>query len=512
MIESIYLKNYLSFDELSLDFGDGLNVFTGVSGAGKSIFFKAILSIMAIQSAEIDLGEIVISDHDLFFDEFLINAKEDFSIKQISDQKTRYYLNNQLISKKSLGQFTAKFFIYLHLKDTRDLNSESLIKLIDLIIYNKNKEFKTNLDEFKIKYDQLMELEKKLQKLLKNEQEFLEKKEFLEFEIDKINKINPKENEFEELKKLKEKISKKEKIKEIINDAMFILENSYKVSKVLELIQDDSSFFNEAVNEASFIIENFLNESDINEKEIEEIINRIEELSSLIKRYGGIKEALQFKEIKKKELNELENFDFEKEITKKKIEKLKPIVAKLAQKLSNKRIKFLDVIENELNEILNKLYLPNIKLSLKEVELNKFGIDKIDLKLVQANLKELSSGEFNRLRLAIFTLKARYGIKEKGVLFLDEIDANLSGKESESIALILKEISKFYQIFIISHQPHICSVATSHFLVYKQNNKSFIKKLDKTGQINEIARMVSGKKIQTEAIKFAEKLLYRQFC
>ena len=387
------------------------------------------------------------------------------------------------------------------------MSNENLIKLIDLIICSKDKNFKNILDEFGANFNELTNLENRLNKLLKNEQEFLEKKEFLEYEIQKIKQINPKENEFEELKELKEKISKKEKVKEIVDEAYYILENSYKVSKVLELINNDSSFFDEAVNEASFIIEKFLGESEFSEEEIEEIVSRIEELSGLIKRYGSIEEALKFKEAKEKELNKLQNFDFEKEITKKKIEKLKPKVLNLAKEISSIRKSYLEIIEKELNEILNKLYLPNIKLSLEELDLNKLGIDKIELKLINASLNELSSGEFNRLRLALFNLKARYGIKEKGVLFLDEIDANLSGKESESIALVLKELSKFYQIFVISHQPHICSVANHHYLVYKENNKSFIKKLTKDEKIKEIARMVSGKEIKTEALEFAKKLL-----
>jgi len=507
LIESILLKDYLSFDEVKLDFSSGLNVFTGVSGAGKSIFFKAILSIVGKSSAEIKLGEVIVSNHNLTYEEFLIEKEEDFSIKQVFNQKTRYYLNNQLISKKALNQFSSKFFIYLHLKDTSDLSNENLIKLIDLIICSKDKNFKNILDEFGANFNELTNLENRLNKLLKNEQEFLEKKEFLEYEIQKIKQINPKENEFEELKELKEKISKKEKVKEIVDEAYYILENSYKVSKVLELINNDSSFFDEAVNEASFIIEKFLGESEFSEEEIEEIVSRIEELSGLIKRYGSIEEALKFKEAKEKELNKLQNFDFEKEITKKKIEKLKPKVLNLAKEISSIRKSYLEIIEKELNEILNKLYLPNIKLSLEELDLNKLGIDKIELKLINASLNELSSGEFNRLRLALFNLKARYGIKEKGVLFLDEIDANLSGKESESIALVLKELSKFYQIFVISHQPHICSVANHHYLVYKENNKSFIKKLTKDEKIKEIARMVSGKEIKTEALEFAKKLL-----
>ena len=153
------------------------------------------------------------------------------------------------------------------------------------------------------------------------------------------------------------------------------------------------------------------------------------------------------------------------------------------------------------------MFLPHISLSISHKTLDKNGIDVIEFSLVNATLKQISSGEFNRLRLGLFALKAKYNLSHNSILFLDEIDANLSGKESESVANILKYLSQFYQIFVISHQPHICAITNNHFLVYKQNGQSLIKKLNKTEQVQEIARMVSGKEIKQEAYEFAKKLL-----
>jgi DNA repair protein RecN (Recombination protein N) len=104
------------------------------------------------------------------------------------------------------------------------------------------------------------------------------------------------------------------------------------------------------------------------------------------------------------------------------------------------------------------------------------------------------------------TSMSEFDIADNGILFLDEIDANLSGKESESISKVLK-LSYSYQIFAISHQPQLTANADQHFLIEKNNFISSIKILNKEEKINEIARMISGEKITSEAIEFAKNIL-----
>ncbi len=92
-------------------------------------------------------------------------------------------------------------------------------------------------------------------------------------------------------------------------------------------------------------------------------------------------------------------------------------------------------------------------------------------------------------------------------MFLDEIDANLSGKESEAIANVLISLSKNYQIFAISHQIQLTSSANQHFLVEKINGVSTVKELNNSERVNEIARMISGENVTNEAIKFAKNII-----
>jgi DNA repair protein RecN (Recombination protein N) len=99
------------------------------------------------------------------------------------------------------------------------------------------------------------------------------------------------------------------------------------------------------------------------------------------------------------------------------------------------------------------------------------------------------------------------GVKDGGVLILDEIDANVSGDESIAIANMIAKLSAVYQIFAISHQAHLAAKATQHILIHKDKKGSHALILDNQGRIDEISRIVGGEKPNVEAVSFAKKLL-----
>ena len=130
------------------------------------------------------------------------------------------------------------------------------------------------------------------------------------------------------------------------------------------------------------------------------------------------------------------------------------------------------------------------------------GASECVLMLGKSEVNVLSSGEYNRLRLVMMCIEMQLQPKS-GILVLDEIDANLSGEESEGVAQILKILSRDYQIFAISHQTHMPSLADNHYLVEKQDGYSTITKLDFEGRVREVARIISGSNITPQALEFA---------
>ena len=487
MITRVYLKDCLSFNEVDLEFKSGLNIFTGPSGAGKSILMQAILSLFALSDVKANLGEIQLDNLNFTDESYDISLDDDIVIKSIKKDKIRYFLNNQTISKKNLNELSSRLIKHLNLKDTSEFDSYKLINFLDKLTLKNKKE---------------------LRKILEDENKLEDLKEFAKFEIDKIEQINPSIDEYEELNLIKKRLSKKEKIEVAIKKASGIMEFNQNVTNVLELMEVDSSFFDEAMNELNNVFEKF-NDSlyELEDINIENVLDRIEKLSALQKRFGSIEECLKYKEQKKKELESYENISFQKEKLEKDYKKINEELSLLSLEISKYRKDSAVILENKINEYLKFLYLSNAKIVLEEKQLDNSGIDNILFELNGVSLETISSGEYNRLRLALLTSMSEFDIVDNGILFLDEIDANLSGKESDAISKVLIKLSKSYQIFAISHQPQLTSSANQHFLVDKHNGNSSVKLLNEKERINEIARMISGENITSEALEFAKNLL-----
>jgi len=273
------------------------------------------------------------------------------------------------------------------------------------------------------------------------------------------------------------------------------------------LLEVENSFFNETMNELRGCVETAYQKMEFLESvDIEEVLKRLEDLQGLIKRFGSIEESLNYLDKKREELLRLKNISFEKKDLEKEMKQVEKELYREAELLSQKRKKGVIAFKNELNRFLKKLYLSPIEIELERGEINRLGIDYVKMNINSADIGQLSTGEFNRLKLAF--LASRVEFDEGGkTIFLDEVDANLSGEESMSVAKVLKFLSKKYQIFAISHQPQLTSQADRHFYIWKEGSNSFIKELNRAERVREIARIISGKKPNREALNYAKQLL-----
>lgn len=504
MINRIFMKENLSFKEARLEISKGLTIFTGLSGAGKSILFKGILSAFALSESEAKLVEIELDD-ELDLESFGIESEEENVFKLLKEKSTKYFINNQSIAKKSLQNLSKCFIKYLGAKENNEFSNEKFLNLLDALEVQENANFSSFLEEFKKDFNAYTQVFNELGVVLEEEKKVEELKELARVQIEKISSINPKIGEYEELLMLKKKLSKKDKLEEAWSKAERIFELEKVVVEALNLSEVDASFFSECLNELRVICENQkMEDCDF---DVESLLNRIENLSYLIKRYESIENALEVLTQKKRELEHYENLSFEKKELEKKCKNLKQILEEKAQILSQTRKKNLKKLEKCLNDYLKELYMKDASLTLKENEkISPLGKDELVLDINLSHLKNLSSGELNRLRLAFIAVECKILNAGKGILFLDEIDANLSGKEAMSIAQVLEELSSFYQIFAISHLPQLSSKAHNHFLVEKKGEESRVKKLNQDERIKELARMVSGELVSDEAIEFAKTL------
>jgi DNA repair protein RecN (Recombination protein N) len=130
----------------------------------------------------------------------------------------------------------------------------------------------------------------------------------------------------------------------------------------------------------------------------------------------------------------------------------------------------------------------------------------VEVMLGASRTATLSGGEFNRVRLALMATTIPADKRKQGVLILDEIDANVSGDESIAIAEMIQKLSSVYQVFAISHQPHLSAKAEQHIVVSKAGEKSRAEVLNDETRISEIARIIAGENPTAEALEFAKKL------
>lgn len=504
MIERFYLKDYLSFKEAELNLNHGLVVFSGPSGSGKSILMDSILSSLGLSSCDANICESSVT-WDIDEEETGLENDEINVFKHIKKEKSRYFINNQSISKKSINLLTCRYLKHLSLRDFSDFENEGLLSILDNKIGKKALQLKENYQQT---YQQYSHVKKELEIIEEEEKRIVELKEFAKFEIDKIANVNPTIGEDEELLEIKKELSKKEKALEMISGANEIFNYEHLVSSALDTLDAESSFFDDAMNELRSVLENAQERfSALDEVDVEDVLNRIEELSELKRRYGSIEEALEYKEQKLQELEKYENIEVQKGDLQQQFETLDKEVYTLAESLTSLRTKALKNFEKDLNAYLKQLYLRDAKVLLSKEKLSLNGQDLVEIKLSETDLSKVSTGEFNRLRLAVLALKSESLENIGGVLMLDEIDANLSGEESMSVAKVLKKLTKNFQIFVISHQPQLTSMGDQHFLIYKDGNISKTKELNFDEKVDEIARIISGDTISNEAKKFAQELL-----
>jgi DNA repair protein RecN (Recombination protein N) len=510
LIERFYLKDNLSFSQVDLEFKNGLVVFSGASGSGKSVLFDSILAIFGLSDPKGAMSEISL-DSTFDLSDFGIENSEDLTIfKQLKKDKNRYFVNNQFVSKSVINSISKEFIRFLNLKDYSDFSNDRLLELLDIVSNNYN----SNHEDLIIKYKELFKeynsIKNELSQIEEEESQAIEKAEFLAFEIEKIDSINPQIGEYEKLLDIKRQLSKKEKIANLLSTANEIFNYESVVFRTLEELNIDSGFFGETMINLKTCFEDINSQfEELDSMDIEDILGRLSSLSDLSRKYGSIEESIKAKEDKLIELDKYKNITFHKDTLKKDLEKVSKSIQEVADKITFNRQKASSKLVEKINDYAKMLYLSDVTVSIVDTNLGKSGQDLVSIFLDNTDLKNVSSGEFNRLRLSLICASNDFNIKKdsKGILILDEIDSNLSGKESQSVANVLKHLSSNYQILSISHQPQLTSIANQHFLVQKNDDGSFVTELSTKQRIDEIARMISGDKVTKEAKELAKKLL-----
>lgn len=548
MLKYLSIKNLILIQHIEINFQNGLSVFTGETGAGKSMILDSLSLIsggrtkssIKPEKGKKTIVTAVIDIHNFpeilkRMDEIGVEVDNEIIVKRIVDEggRSKSFINDTLVSLNTLKELTEDV-IEIHSQfseqglldntthiDTLDnfgTNKETLSKLKTLWedLNSKEKLYKIELDEFKNLNDI---------------------KEAYDYDLKELKNLNPVSDEFDELEKKRKIIKNFIKINETLSkvNANFTSdsipgienlasENLKLLNSIEELLDEESS--KQIKNLESMVLEiseiskffrNYTNLEDGN-RSIDDIEDRISLYKKLSKKHNvreselsSIEELIRSKIIL---LNDGENKLLE---IKKDLDETKKILVDYSQSISFQRLKNCMELDTKVNnEFLDlKLENANFKTFIEKIEYNAKGQDKVTFK-IQTNpkskmdeIKKISSGgELCRIALA---LKVTADKNKTSILFFDEVDSGIGGAVASSVGERLRRLGENRQVIVITHSPQVASLGNEHFKVIKtestEKNLTDIKKLDDEERIIEIARMLSGKEITNEALMAARKLL-----
>ena len=562
MLKEIRIQNFAIIENLVVNFQSGLNVLTGETGAGKSIIIDALNLLLGGRA---DTDSIRTGETNALVEGFFqIANKETLSLvqeigvepedgelhikRQVSNSgKNRCFLNDSQITVSTLAKIGDRL-VDLHGQHDHQtlLHPEIHVDLLDL--FGKSKQGR---DAYSKEFFAYQSLVKNLQSLNTDEQERLQREEFLGFQISEIDSANLSEEEEETIKAEKNRLRHSEKIREAIqhsqillsNQSGSILENLRQILKELEpLIEVDtdlvlpfeksqSAFYE--LEDVENILRSHDQSLDFNPERLNEIEDRLAEINGLKRKYGNsISEILSKRE---KLSNELEQLTVNEENTKKlaeEIHKKEMVVAKLAIELAEKREIGAKSLKQGVEKELKELHMSGVRFGVDfnyppdaegfveyrntKLKPTSVGLGTLEFLFSPNPGEELrplakiaSGGELSRIMLALKSILNKQDTIP--VMIFDEVDTGIGGRVAEKIGDKLKKVAENKQVFCITHLPQIAGKASTHYRVEKQiqgkRTRSGIRQLDFEERVEELARMSSGEKITKASLQHARELI-----
>ncbi len=551
MLRELKIENLAIIDELDLEFGDGLIVLTGETGAGKSIILSGI-NLLIGEKASVDMirdGE----DHLLAQGVFEINEEQaeelsarfgidvednEVIVRRYFDRNSRgkVYVNGVRVSLTNLKEImgTLVDIVGQHSHQML-LNKNNHVRLLDKFLGEEGKELRGNINKVYLKYK---EVSNKIDEIEKNRQEAIEKREFYEFQLNEINRVAPEVDEDNRLEEEYKKLFNAGKIKDKILDsniqlrdgevnALHFINNSRRNIESLCKYGEEFEEILEKLEKVYYELEDCIDmldtadrDIDIDENRLQKVIERLDLINKMKSKYGAtIEEIIEFRDSIAEKINLLEENSFEVKKLLKEKKEAEEEYWKLALELRGLRLKKALEIEKLLEQELQFLKMGDARFHIvvdKNEHMGNNGSDSIEF-LISTNIgqgmkplwKIASGGEVSRIMLALKVIFSR--VDNIPILIFDEIDTGVGGETVRKIADKLREIGDHAQVVSITHSPAIAARAHEQFYIKKEtvNNKTSttVKKLDAKGRVIEIARMLAGENVTEAVLQHAEELL-----
>ena len=547
MLTSLKIENVAIIESAAIEFGCGLNVLTGETGAGKSIVIDSINAILGERTSRdiIRTGAQSAKVYAVFED---VNAK----VREFLDENGIDCEDGVLIINRTLSREGKNICRLNGAPVTVSMLREIGGELIDIHGQHDNQSllspekhcgfvdsFAGNADiiaDYREKYGRLCEIRSKLKKLTSDESSKSQRIDFLTYQIDELEKAEISIGERDELKARKALFDNSQKVIESLNVAYEALKADGAGIDMIAAAESeisDASAYMETLSEASEKITDIryelediaetvrdaMSEVDFDSFELEDIAERLDLLYRLSKKYGDTEEKmLEYLENAKAELD---NIAFSEEKVKELQAQENAALAETsaaAERLTESRKAAGESLSNAICSELEFLDMPNVRFVVKcgDVGLTENGKDEIEF-LISANVGEdpkplakiASGGELSRIMLAIKNVLA----ETDGVdtMIFDEIDTGVSGRAAQKIAMKLRSASKGRQVICVTHLAQIAAQGDVHLYISKSvsDGKTYtnIKSLIEEERVAEIARIMGGMEITKLQLESAREML-----
>lgn len=563
MLTSLKVKDYALIKNIFVEFGEGLNIITGETGAGKSILIDAISLLLGERASTETVRQgaeraVIEGIFDVHSNKKIRKILEENEIECLSDLilrreisvkgSNRCFVNDspaQLSVVKELGDI----LVDLHGQHEHQslLKNETHIEYLDQFAGSEDL-----LRNYKWLYSASLKLKNEIEEIREKNSSTIEKRDTYNFQLKEIDSVSP---ELGEEEKLNEELIILENSEKLLNlsteayDVLFesestIYDSLVKVqNKINELEKIDKAFIetsNECetaltlIKDISEFIRSYKSKIEMDPERLEKIRERLGAISLLKKKYGGsIESILEHKKKIKTELNLIENSSGNLDDLEDKLQKVQQNCAVAAKKLSEKRKASIKKVEEEIRVILSYVGITNAEFKVKinnelaennedslnvngkKYKYNSNGYDFVEF-FISTNLGEepkplskiASGGEISRVMLALKTILAR---NKFPLLIFDEIDTGISGQIAQKVGQAIKSLSENHQIIAITHLPQIAGLADHHYVVEKETVDervvSTIRKLEDEKRVVEVAKLMSGENVTEASIKGAKELM-----
>ncbi|MFC1562308.1 DNA repair protein RecN [candidate division KSB1 bacterium] len=568
MLRKLIIENYAIIDHIEVEFGQGLNLMTGETGAGKSI----IIGAMNLLSGERLSGRILrkgakkgyvegkfdtsfLTGTDSRIAVTLLESAENDTItlrREItSSGGSRVYINGKQATLQSLRESVSGLFD-LHGQHQHQtlLLKERYYDIIDR--FGKSQDRADRVGEL---YAKISGLTEHIGHLRRMQADLDEKRDYLEFQLKEINTVDPKPGEEESLEEEWKILQNAEKIVSFsqdsyrklydaddsaasqIRNAQRMIEEISRIIPEIEALRKDLSTALVSVEESAAQLSRYCTKIEFDPVRLEEINQRMAMLRQIQKKYrtdiaGVLEKAAEIE----KSLGSGDTLKEEIQNLEKELSEAQSQYAEQCAKLSKKRKKAAEHLQNSTFERLNLLGMgkslfhvvvepeephgekssTTVSIGSKTFRGDAHGIDVIDFYIATGKSERMlpvseiaSGGELSRLMLAMKS--ALMKADRVPVLIFDEIDTGISGRIAAAVGRELKNLAVYHQLLCITHLPQIACMADRHFSVEKREEGGRIvtrvRTLTPDERKLEIARLLAGDRITDHHLKSAEEML-----